>query len=287
MPRSRTRPKFRIAAVAVSIVAIGVIAGPWFGVGQTAKRIAESSYSGPEVAFAEEFGVTSTTLVPICDRRAASTAGARSVPSAPPLCLLRVRLEETIAVGALQFRLDYSASLIEFTEDGGSDANCTPLIGDFSAFNLLDDERALDGAIIDIEGFDGPVDLAECEFIPDPCAAFPIDGLPEGVTLTPTDASTPDLTPISPLPALSASTLCQVSTTTTTLPPGACGAPITGLVPPVTTDVLRILRTAIGLDACADCRCDVDSNGSVDARDARRALLASLGLGDGLSCPGC
>jgi hypothetical protein len=62
---------------------------------------------------------------------------------------------------------------------------------------------------------------------------------------------------------------------------------MTGRTPPVSTDVLLILRAAIGLDACDPCACDVDSNGTVDARDARRTLLDSLGLGSGLVCPGC
>jgi hypothetical protein len=313
MLRSRTRRNFRITAVATSILALGVILTPWFSVEQTAKRVAGHRRSHPQAAFAHAItNTTSTTRISICDQRArldtkaggvaaipnvrsrnvftadAETTSTTLLPSTLPSCFLRVRLDETVAVGALQFRVDYSASRIQFIENGSSGVNCAPLIGDFSAFNIRDAERALDGAIIDIEGFDGPADLAECEFIPDLCAPFPIDGLPEGVTLVPTDASTPALSPISPLPALSGSTRClPFATTTTTLPPGACGAPVTGSVPPVTTDVLRILRAAIGLDACAACRCDVDSDGSVDARDARRALLASLNLGDGLICPGC
>jgi hypothetical protein len=52
-------------------------------------------------------------------------------------------------------------------------------------------------------------------------------------------------------------------------------------------DGLGILRTALGLDSCEDCFCDVDSSGVIVTTDALTALKFSVGDAVDLDCPSC
>ena len=86
-----------------------------------------------------------------------------------------------------------------------------------------------------------------------------------------------------------------VSTTTTTLAPvGACGDPVDpptviGELPAVVnaTDALFTLRTAVSLESCSLCVCDLDDSGSVTASDALALLLIAVGQPGSLDCPPC
>ena len=195
-------------------------------------------------------------------------------------CIMTFRLDTTVSVGALQFRTDYSAASTGF-DGSGTDVDCSAQVGDFTTFNDMDAARTLDIAIISIAGFQGPVDVAACALTP--CGVPRPDIADFGIFTV--DAASPDLGPLLPLPQVSGSIDCAGPTTT--LAPDVCGAPESGADPPVTTDVLRVLRAAIGLDTCDPCVCDVDSSGRVDARDARRVLLRTMDLGDPLVCPAC
>lgn len=52
-------------------------------------------------------------------------------------------------------------------------------------------------------------------------------------------------------------------------------------------DAMRVLRSAVGLDQCAACRCDTDGSGKTTVSDAVRVLMVSVGNDVPLSCPAC
>jgi hypothetical protein len=76
---------------------------------------------------------------------------------------------------------------------------------------------------------------------------------------------------------------------------GICGDPVVNVYgePPVpekvitASDALLILRTAVGLEACEPCVCDVNDSGSITASDALAVLGAAVGQPVQLSCPAC
>jgi uncharacterized delta-60 repeat protein len=76
------------------------------------------------------------------------------------------------------------------------------------------------------------------------------------------------------------------ATTTTTLPPIACGdANGDGMI--TATDALIVLRAAVGSSTCAPCQCDTDDSGSIAATDALRVLRTAVGQAVTLQCPLC
>jgi hypothetical protein len=82
------------------------------------------------------------------------------------------------------------------------------------------------------------------------------------------------------------------STTTTTMPMGACGDPVVdaaGFTSALVTasDALFVLNTSVGLRTCEPCLCDVNDSGSVTATDALATLNAAVGLSVTLLCPPC
>jgi hypothetical protein len=82
------------------------------------------------------------------------------------------------------------------------------------------------------------------------------------------------------------------STTTTTMPAGACGDPVAdggGFTSAIVTasDALFVLNTSVGLRTCELCFCDVNDSGSVTATDALATLNAAVGLSVSLLCPPC
>jgi hypothetical protein len=50
---------------------------------------------------------------------------------------------------------------------------------------------------------------------------------------------------------------------------------------------LITLRTAVGVDECAACVCDVDASGIVGATDALALLRVVVGVGGTLECGAC
>lgn len=54
-----------------------------------------------------------------------------------------------------------------------------------------------------------------------------------------------------------------------------------------TSDALAVLRSAVGAEYCAPCRCDADDSGTITAVDALAALRAALNLPSALNCPAC
>jgi len=52
-------------------------------------------------------------------------------------------------------------------------------------------------------------------------------------------------------------------------------------------DALAILRTAVDLESCAACFCDVDASGEIAATDALTTLAFAVGDAVDLACPPC
>jgi hypothetical protein len=75
------------------------------------------------------------------------------------------------------------------------------------------------------------------------------------------------------------------TTTSTTVPEGVCGDPNGGGV--AATDALIVLQTAVALNVCELCVCDVDSSGSIAATDSLIVLQAAVGQQVPLTCPAC
>jgi hypothetical protein len=69
-------------------------------------------------------------------------------------------------------------------------------------------------------------------------------------------------------------------------PPRDCGDPVD---PPglFVSDALRILRAAVGSDACSNCSCDVDRSGEPTASDSLTVMRSAVGQPVELMCPCC
>lgn len=81
-------------------------------------------------------------------------------------------------------------------------------------------------------------------------------------------------------------TTSTLGPTTTTLPASVCGDK-NGDEAVTATDALGVLRTAVGLDSCELCVCDVDGSGAVAASDALAVLRVAVGQPVPLDCPAC
>lgn len=69
---------------------------------------------------------------------------------------------------------------------------------------------------------------------------------------------------------------------------GDCAQPVSNGDGPVATDCLYILRSAVALERCCLCPCDVDSGGSVVATDALVCLRKAVAQpGVILTCNAC
>jgi hypothetical protein len=64
----------------------------------------------------------------------------------------------------------------------------------------------------------------------------------------------------------------------------SCGVPASGGGSPTAVDALFMIRSAVGLIACAPCVCDVDGSGTVNVSDALRTLQRAVGIDIELSC---
>jgi len=109
-------------------------------------------------------------------------------------------------ISALQVRIDYRATGGSFVGNG-ADVECQSLAASvdddwsddstgFASFNDDEHEGVLHVAMISLLGFSGPLDLFRCAF------EMPEDRGGMGFTIETIDASSPDLTPISPMPLL-------------------------------------------------------------------------------------
>lgn len=115
---------------------------------------------------------------------AAPAAGARTVG---------FELADPVTLGALQVEIVYKGNgrLV-----GDRDAvACETLIeGALSSYNHVVDQKTLKAAYVAVKGFTGPARFARCKY---EGSASPAD-----FTVTVKDASTPDLTEVTPAPAI-------------------------------------------------------------------------------------
>ncbi len=197
-------------------------------------------------------------------------------------CVVTYRLTSDVTLGSLILTSDYSAAGGEFTGEFGAVA-CTNLTNTQAIFNDNENAELLGLSYFAFDGLDGPTDLAECEFEPNAANPVAADFVSEIET-----AGAPNGQPVSGVEVIVSNVSCEGSgsTTTTTLPDaGNCGDPdANGLT---ATDALFILASAIGLQTCSTCVCDVDGSGGVAASDALRTLQAAVGTPVELACPPC
>jgi hypothetical protein len=122
-------------------------------------------------------------------------------------------LDDAVTLGALQFIVDYASAPGDFLGTGadlgsGGTLQCSsPLVGTFASFNDCDlpggcpplAERQLSAGFISLGGFSGPASLATCAYA-GPGGA-PASG---DLLIEVTDAASPALVPILPLPSVRA-----------------------------------------------------------------------------------
>jgi len=125
----------------------------------------------------------------------ATPAASKPAPAAPTGGAKTIGFEITdpITLGALQIDVVYTGSgrLV-----GDKDAvACETLIeGALSSYNHITDQKTLKAAYVAVKGFTGPARFARCKF---EGPATPAD-----FTVTVKDASTPDLTEVTPAPVV-------------------------------------------------------------------------------------
>jgi hypothetical protein len=162
-------------------------------------------------------------------------------------CTVIFRLADDVTLGSLQYEADYGNAPGEFLGQGGQ-VECASLVQDsVPAFNDCDTaacpdfatkEEVLVSGIISVDGYTGPLNLAECTFRAD---IAPVAG---DFQITVIEASDPDLNLISPLPDVVIGDIsCEGGPTTTLV-----GPTTTTLVGPTTTTLVGPTTTVDGGD---------------------------------------
>ncbi|HXC52070.1 MAG TPA: hypothetical protein VN634_14380 [Candidatus Limnocylindrales bacterium] len=109
-------------------------------------------------------------------------------------CHVFLRLADDATLGSLQFDVDYGDAPGSFLGTGGN-VECASLIqGSLASFNDKDAEETLTAGIISLDGFTGPVNVADCTF------TASVQPTPADFTIAVTEASDPDLNPVEPTP---------------------------------------------------------------------------------------
>jgi cysteine-rich repeat protein len=99
------------------------------------------------------------------------------------------RLEDAVALGALQFRVSYRGMPGAFLGEADR-IQCTALVDVLSSFNHFSTGQTLTAGIIALAGMTGPVDIASCVFLRyGPRSELSFDVVVE-------DAAAPDLEPV-------------------------------------------------------------------------------------------
>lgn len=129
---------------------------------------------------------------PAAEPAPAASAAPAAAPSGPGR---KVSFEVTSGgrIGALQFDVKYAGEG-RFVGDADAAACETKVEGALSSYNHIVDQKLLRTAFITVNGFTGPVRVAECRFQGD---------AKEGdFTITVRDSASPELTPVDPPPAV-------------------------------------------------------------------------------------
>ncbi len=161
--------------------------------------------------------------LPDCTTSDTSTTTTNPVTTTVPpqmFCDLTLRVTTAATIGSLDWQLGYQNAPGEFTGSAGKVA-CTNLRpGSNASFNDNETARTIRGALMNLDGFTAPADIARCQFLPlsydEPIAS--------DFTLTLIQATDPALVTINPKPKMIISQIqCRTpgTSTTTTLP--VCG----------------------------------------------------------------
>jgi len=157
--------------------------------------------------------IGSTTTTDTVTTTSSTTTSTTNEPALD--CRVVFRLDDDVTVGALQWDTDYS-DVPGFLVGSGGQAQCAKLISTaLFVPNDVDATETVTLGLVDVEGFSGPIDLAECTF---KASTTP---LKSDFVITVTDATdaTDEGNPIDPKPGVSVATIeCTGAPTTTTLP---------------------------------------------------------------------
>lgn len=141
-------------------------------------------------------------LVVGCENKPAPAPSAAAPAAAPAAAAAKApasgravafELVSTTAVGALQFDVKYAGDG-RFVGDADAVACEVKVPEALSSYNHIVGDRTLRLAFVAVKGFSGPVRIGECRF-EGPAKA-------EDFTVTVRDASSPELTPLDPLPTV-------------------------------------------------------------------------------------
>jgi len=80
---------------------------------------------------------------------------------------------------------------------------------------------------------------------------------------------------------------CALACAPVTAAHALCASPLSGREPPVASDCLFILRSAVGSQPCDLCLCDANSSGGITSSDALVCLRAAVGQSVTLTCVTC
>jgi hypothetical protein len=152
---------------------------------------------------------TSTT-----DTVTTTSSTSTSTTNEPALdCRVVFKLDDDVAVGALQWEVDYS-NVPGFLVGSADQAACAKLIATaLFAKNDQDINRIVSLGLIELDGFSGPIDIAECLF---KATTTPVKA---DFAISVSDASNTGGEPIDPAPGVSVSLIdCSGPATTTTIP---------------------------------------------------------------------
>lgn len=172
--------------------------------------------NAPECGATTTTTSTSTSVTVSSTSTTVSTTTSTSVTTSTTLnfpftCRLVFNMPDDVTASSLQYDTDYS-NAPGFILGQGGNVECAGLVTDsLNAFNDIDDEELLDSGIVNLDGFTGPIDVAECTF---KASTIPVK---DDFVITVTEASKPDLTLIAPLPDVIIRTIdCDGEPTTTT-----------------------------------------------------------------------
>jgi hypothetical protein len=137
-----------------------------------------------------------------CEKEAPDTTAHGDKPAAAPAApaagaggthTVAFELKEDKTVGALQIDVEYKGAG-RFVGDADGVACETLVEGALSSYNHITGDKMLQAAFVAVKGFTGPLKFSQCKF----------DGTPKAddFKITVKDASSPDLTELTPAPAI-------------------------------------------------------------------------------------
>ncbi|MFT4571861.1 MAG: hypothetical protein ACI8TX_002743 [Hyphomicrobiaceae bacterium] len=256
-----------------------------------------------------------TVACPVAADQFSATAGTTITSSDPRgiagdnRCVVWFRLTSAVDVSNLNFTVDYRLADGTFIGEGSRVECGVAITGRTVAAYRdrdIDGVREFNAAIIRLNNFSGPTDLAACRWLFND-APPSIGDFSAVVTGAGThDPDSGDIDDIRPLPKVRVDRvvcpgelpngLSTTTTTTTTLTSVTsstlllgeiCGVPVSGGESPKASDALFALQAAVGVRSCELCLCDANGSGALGASDALAILRAAVG-GDGdLDCPTC